>query len=152
MTAHGCQNHNVDDRPFNAKNDVSYTRWHPLCIEWPIANVMIPGSPRHLQRLGSGGPKKVEWLYLIPCGAVRQVSLESFVDESVPAFSVCVYCFEGRCVWITRLAQTSELSIAMSLRCARPKAPVGAPCESLEQPNCCGHQRVLPVEQPIPTS
>ena len=113
---------------------------------------MIPGSPRHLQRLGSGGPKKVEWLYLIPCGAVRQVSLESFVDESVPAFSVCVYCFEGHRVWITPLAQTSELSLAMFLYGARPEAPVGALCESLEQPNCCGHQRVLPVEQPIPTS
>ena len=56
---------------------------------------MIPGVPGHLQQLGSGRPRKVEWLYLIPSGAVRQVHLESFVDEAVETFSLCVCIFLG---------------------------------------------------------
>ena len=55
---------------------------------------MIPGVPSHLQRLGSGRPRKVEWLYLIPSGAVRQVHLESFVDEAVQTFSQTAYFHE----------------------------------------------------------
>ena len=125
-------------------------RSYPLCIEWPIANVMIPGSGS--SPLATTGLRWAQKSRVALFDSMWGCTTSEFGKFCVPAFSVCVYCFEGRCVWITRLAQTSELSLAMSLRCARPKAPVGAPCESLEQPNCCGHQRVLPVEQPIPTS
>ena len=77
---------------------------------------MIPGVPSHLQRLGSGRPRKVEWLYLIPSGAVRQVHLESFVDEAVETFALCVCIFWGDIACrLARLAKMVVLSLAMSL-------------------------------------